>query len=380
MRRILIQGWRFLPHSYSLVNQFQILELLRRPEIHLSCQEAPYYLDHWQPVRGLLDLGSEKLLESLPGPPTDEPPEVTYRIAFPYDLKPSWTKRTVVFGTAEFGTLPRTSFWNGQSLAQALQDSDATIVTPSNWSREGFISSGADPDRVHVVPHGIDPAILRPPSREERNMLRAKAGLTDNFAFLNLGAISKNKGIVQLLRAFASVARRHSHARLILKGLNSFYSSDQQLGSALKQLTDAESEIIRPRVLFQGGMLSMEMIWQLYAMADAYVSPYSAEGFNLPVLEAAACGLPVICTAGGPTDDFVDPSFALPIDAKLAPGPEEGFVHFEIDMQSLERQMLRVIDHAKYCDAASAAAPSWVRERFTWGHAIDKLLRVLFPG
>ena len=47
----------------------------------------------------------------------------------------------------------------------------------------------------------------------------------------------------------------------------------------------------------------------LYAMADVYVSPYSAEGFNLPVLEAMASGTAVYVSTGGSTDDFTRPSF-----------------------------------------------------------------------
>jgi glycosyltransferase involved in cell wall biosynthesis len=43
----------------------------------------------------------------------------------------------------------------------------------------------------------------------------------------------------------------------------------------------------------------------LYNLADAYVTPYRAEGFNLPACEAQACGTPVIATQGGATDDFL---------------------------------------------------------------------------
>ena len=55
---------------------------------------------------------------------------------------------------------------------------------------------------------------------------------------------------------------------------------------------------------------------ELYGSCDAYVSPYRAEGFNIPSLEAAACGIPVILTSGGSTDDYYHPSFALKIEGK----------------------------------------------------------------
>jgi glycosyltransferase involved in cell wall biosynthesis len=51
-------------------------------------------------------------------------------------------------------------------------------------------------------------------------------------------------------------------------------------------------------------------------LADAYVTPYRAEGFNLPALESQTCGTPVIATSGGATDDFLYGRKYTPIDGK----------------------------------------------------------------
>ena len=53
---------------------------------------------------------------------------------------------------------------------------------------------------------------------------------------------------------------------------------------------------------------------RLYQCADAYVAPYLSEAFCLPVLEAAACGLPAICTQGGATEEFTSDEFALRLE------------------------------------------------------------------
>jgi len=64
--------------------------------------------------------------------------------------------------------------------------------------------------------------------------------------------------------------------------------------------------------------LDLSQLRLLHGAADCYVSPYRAEGFNLPVLEAMGCGTPIIVTGGGATDEFVRdssakiPSAALP--------------------------------------------------------------------
>ncbi len=57
---------------------------------------------------------------------------------------------------------------------------------------------------------------------------------------------------------------------------------------------------------------------RLYAGCDVLVHPYRGEGFGLPVLEAMACGKPVVVTAGGPTDEFVPPAAGWKIPARVS--------------------------------------------------------------
>lgn len=62
--------------------------------------------------------------------------------------------------------------------------------------------------------------------------------------------------------------------------------------------------------------LHAEELRDLLAGADAYLSPYSAEGFNLPALEAVAVGTPAIVTAGGPTDEYLPDEVASKVLAR----------------------------------------------------------------
>jgi glycosyltransferase involved in cell wall biosynthesis len=113
------------------------------------------------------------------------------------------------------------------------------------------------------------------------------------------------------------------------------------------------------------------------------VSPYQAEGFNMPVLEAAACGLPVICTAGGPTDDFVTEDFALQIASTLehvAVANTPRAMGLIPDLEHLVHLMLCVIDDAEFRESARAAGPKYVGERFTWAKVVDRLLPIILPG
>ena len=64
--------------------------------------------------------------------------------------------------------------------------------------------------------------------------------------------------------------------------------------------------------------LSIDQLRSLYNVADFYVSPYRAEGFNLPVIEAMACGTPAIVTDGGSTDDFCGANTSIRIPSSFA--------------------------------------------------------------
>lgn len=386
VRTLVVESWRSVPHSYAIVNQHHCLELLRRPGLRLLHRDLPFHRP-WQPVAGLFAAEEEEALRAIPAPgPGDEPPDAVLRLAFPYDLTPTAAARTLVFGTAEFNVLAGGSLAGEGTLAEGLARSDRlTVITPSEWSREGFLNSGADPDRVVVVPHGFDERLYTPPAPEERVVLRARLKL-DGFVFLHIGAMTANKGMAPLFRAFAAVAARHPEARLLAKGLDALYGSRDMLLRMLgKDLLSAEEvALIQPRILYLGQTLPATEMACLYKAADAYVSPYLGEGFNMPVMEAAACGLPVICTRGGATDDFVTDDFALRIDAQRRPAgfgspPGTPATLLEPSVEHLVTLMSEAIERPAIAERARSTGPAYLRDRFTWRHVVDRLLQVAFP-
>jgi len=381
-RTLLIEGWRFIPHSYAVVNQFQCLEMLRRPEVRLLHRDMPYHRDYWRPVSGCLDPQSEALLRAIPAPTENDRIDAIYRITFPYNLSPASVPRCCVFGTAEFGYVPPRFIAGQHPLAQALAMSNSMIVTPSNWSRDGFLGSGADASRVAVIPLGFDPQIFHPLANEARQALRRQAGW-DGFWFLSLGTMTGNKGVKLLLKAFAAVAARHPQVKLCLKGLDSLYGSKQMLEQQLDELTPAEVALIEPRCHYLGGTMSFRDVAMLYQMADAYVAPYCAEGFALPVLEAIACGCPVICTAGGPTDDFTTTDFALRINSHVESTPEADGSNRRLVIphpDSLLRHMLTVVEQPAFVTHARLAGLQFVKRGFTWKSVVDRMLALLFAA
>lgn len=380
-RTLLIEGWRYIPHSYAIVNQFQCLAMLRIPWLRVLHRDMPYFMNHWHPVTGLFTPEAEAEIRAITAVSGDVDADAVLRITYPYNCAPSNYKRTCVFGTSEFMYVPDDFIVQKRPLSAVMSESDIIILTPSHWSRDGFIASGGDPKRIVVIPLGVDPDIYHPLGETERKNLRFQLGC-DGFTFLSLGSMTSNKGLVLLLKAFAEVSRKHPHVQLMMKGLAALYPSRDFLLQQMKELTPSEVQMVQNRLLYIDQTLNFQDMARLYQAADAYVSPYFAEGFNMPCLEAAASGTVVICTQGGSTDDFTRPEFTLYIQSTLQPvhywPGATGFI-LQPNYEHLVHQMMTAVERPDLCAMAKAAGPAFVAAKFTWKHTVEKLLKILFP-
>ena len=378
---LIVEGWRFLPHSYAIVNQWQLLALLRR-HIALKVRDVPFHRAAWQARQNLFDPEAERALQSIPTARPDEGSDVTFRIFAPFTFAPSHSRLTAVFATFEQQLIRRHHLADPaeyELLCRAPPPQHVKAVTPSRWSAQAFLRAGFRPEQVLVVPHGVDIATFHPVS-EVRSEVRGKLGLADNeFAFLSVGAMTGNKGIDLLLRGFAETCRTFSHAKLILKGMDDLYGSKELLLRNLRTLSSEDRQRIVDRLTYIGGSYSHQAMAALYQAADAYVSPYRAEGFNIPVLEAAACGVPVICTAGGSTDDFVSDAFAQRIASTTMTIAADGLEASRLDpsLEHLIALMATAIEDDVWRGRAREAGPRHVAARYTWDHAVDGLLHGL---
>lgn len=380
MPTLLVEGWRAVAHSYAIVNQHQLLELATRPHVRVYHRDMPYLAANWPATAGLLTPAQEAVLATIPPPPADLRPDAVLRTDWPHRFDPDpQAGATFVFGTTEFGMVEPAAIASGRPPAEILPATPCRIVTPSNWARQGWIASGAPPDRVHLVPHGVDCTVFVPPDDTQRQRVRRQLGWDGRFVLLNVSAMTPNKGIHFLLKAAAALAPEFPHLLVCLKGSDALYQSQQFAGMAAAALSPDEGQRLGRRVMYLGEVLTTERLVRLYQGADAYVAPYRAEGFNLPVLEAGACGLPVLCTAGGATDDFVHESFAWRIPSTLRPRPQGG-VSLEVDLEQLVSMLRRLITDPTRRPQVLAQGPAYIRQHLTWRHAVDRLLTVLFPG
>jgi glycosyltransferase involved in cell wall biosynthesis len=376
--KLIVEGWRLLPHSYAIVNQWQLLALLRR-QIHVKVVDVPYYR-RWTPQTGLFDPPAERALRSLEIAGPGETADALLRIFAPFSFTPSTSRVTVVFATLEQQLIRKhhlADFAEYEKLRQAPPAAHVRVLTPSRWSAEGFYRAGFDSRQVIIVPHGADCATFRP-IPDARNQARNRLGIKeDAFVFLSVGAMTGNKGIDLLLRGIVEICRKYPQARLLLKGMDPLYGSRDLLARYMGSFFSArDQQKIAEKMIYAGASLSHHEMAMLYQAADVYVSPYRAEGFNLPVLEAAACGLPVICTRGGPTDEFVTDEFARRIESRKTILTIEGQPASRLDpeVDHLIALMSSAIEDVHWRRQAAEAGPRHVAKSYTWDHAVDALL------
>jgi len=164
----------------------------------------------------------------------------------------------------------------------------ARVIVPSKATRDELIRLlDADPTRIDVAYHGVDPVAFHAPSDDEKARVRARLGLgaTPYIAFL--GAKEPRKNVPNLIRGWVSaVSEREDPPALVIAGGQ---GHDDEIDRAVAEVP-AHLRLLRPGYLryadlpgFLGG-----------ALIAAY--PSYGEGFGLPILEAMACSAPVLTT------------------------------------------------------------------------------------
>ena len=214
---------------------------------------------------------------------------VTVRHQWPPDWSRPAGGALVVIQPWEYGALPKA--W----VAQAANVDEFWV--PSPIVRHMYLDSGIAPEKVRVVPNGVDTAKFHP------GVKPLKLATKKKFKFLFVGGTIFRKGPDVLLEAYSQVFSAKDDVCLVIKdfGGDSFYQG-QTAEDAVKALQKNPNA---PEILYLKEELSSEQMPALYAACDCLVLPYRGEGFGMPVLEAMSCGRPVIVTAGGATESFV---------------------------------------------------------------------------
>jgi glycosyltransferase involved in cell wall biosynthesis len=228
-------------------------------------------------------------------------------------------------------------FCSVQSLRHA-----ALVLTISEYSRREIAHHGnLDPARIVPIPHGAPRDLTRVTDPQALDQVRAKFGLTRPFV---LADAIKNPRV--LTRAWKMLPKPMRSSNQMV-----FFSRTSKLNPALEQAVANGSA----RVLLRPTRAELAA---LYSMAVAFIFPTWVEGFGLPILEAMACGAPVIASDRGSITEVAG-------DAAWLVGAE--------DAKMLAAKLEQLLESPSQIDVLRQMGYARVRE-FSWDRSAAQIL------
>jgi glycosyltransferase involved in cell wall biosynthesis len=229
--------------------------------------------------------------------------------------------------------LPRRERWRAL-VSRALRGAQAVVAVSEDLAARAR-DLGADPGRVRVIPNGVDCEVFRPATTRQPG-----AG---GWKLLYVGRFDPAKGVGVLLEALARLRQRRADVTLSLVGGN------PATGAAEPFRRQAEALGLAGAVEFVDEVAWSELPLRL-AQADVFVLPSFSEGLPLVLVEAMACGLPIVATRCGGPEELVGPATGRLVQpgavAELAAALEEVVTaHDAFDRQAIRRRAEEEFDY-----------------------------------
>jgi glycosyltransferase involved in cell wall biosynthesis len=226
---------------------------------------------------------------------------------------------------------------SGESVRRA----ERVIAVSQRTASDAVRLLGVDPARVRVVPEAAAPG-FRPRDAAAFQFVAQRLRLDERPYVLFVGTLEPRKNVPLLLDAFAQV-QAGLDAQLLVVGGRGWL--DEPIFAALARLGLGDA------VRFLGG-LDQDDLAALYSHAGVLVLPSVYEGFGLPVLEAMACGAPVVCSNAGPLPEVAGDAAVL-----LAPDDAGQWAQAILSVMT----DARLADDLRQRGFARAATFSWER-------------------
>jgi glycosyltransferase involved in cell wall biosynthesis len=264
---------------------------------------------------------------------------------------------------------------------EELREMDG-IFTFSNFNKEMWVkNSGFDASKIHVLPWGVE---------KEFTLEGPKAKLLNKkgFTFIGNGDFTERKNFEVLIEAYTKEFKANEDVCLILKTHYGGFTKQHRLRTLqrLKKLSTLWVEN-PPKILFFGEKVTVEDIANLYRACDCLVLPSRGEGLGLPVIEAMACGLPIIATNWSSLAELDFEGWKLSYELAQIDSVEyirkcpEALNHkwASVDVDDLRRAMRKMFEDREDSKTKGLANAQKVAGR-TWHDAAVELLKAVFKG
>ncbi len=229
---------------------------------------------------------------------------------------------------------------------RALRGADLVIANSHNTARILHADWGLGSDQVRVLHPGVDIQRFRPAERDDA--IRARLGWGDRPVVLTVGRLQRRKGQDRLIKALGRIRKAIPNVLYAIVGQGEERAYLQQL---------AASEEHEQHVQFLGEAHDASLI-ECYQQCDLFALPnrqveQDIEGFGMVLLEAQACGKPVLAGDSGGT-------------AETMRIPETGRTVNCESPEPLAEAVIELLSDRERRIAMGRAARQWVVERFDW--------------
>ena len=234
-------------------------------------------------------------------------------------------------------------------LEQALFERADSIVAVAASVASELAAYGVDPARVAVLGNGVDTSIFTPHKQPapQRHTGTEEASVAPYF--LTAGRLAPRKGLNDLLRCAAIMLRQLPSHRFLIAGTGPL---EGEVRAAIRQ------HGLAGRVVLLGHVADRAQMAELYRGATAYIHPAHYEGLPTVLLEAMACGRPVIATAVSGALDVIEHG-------------RNGLLVPPRSPEALARAAALLVDQPALARRLGGQAHVTISERYSW-HVVGR--------
>jgi glycosyltransferase involved in cell wall biosynthesis len=211
------------------------------------------------------------------------------------------------------------------------------IAIPSGFVKGTFLGEGISEDRLLHVPFGVNLSEFRPLPKED--------GV---FRVIHCGGLTVRKGVHYLLQAFSEL--KLPDAELWLIG-----SMSDEVKEFLRRFDNGK--------VFHRGPYPQKDLHRYYSQGSVFCLASIEEGLAMVILQAMACGLPIICTHNTGGGDIVRDG-------------RDGFVVPIRDVESLKEKLIYLYENPKARESMGESARERVQGNFSWSHYGERTVRL----
>lgn len=223
-----------------------------------------------------------------------------------------------------------------QLISQAFIKCDKIIAVSTLLKKHIIKALGVEGNKIAVIPNGVDTTCFRPIM--EREDIEKKLGLPANVKrIIYVGWLIKSKGVEDLLQAFESIAGNRNDLELCLVGGYTGSAWEKEYNEIVEKVKSSQ---FSGRIRLVGTISNAELPFWLNA-SDFLILPSRLEGFGVALIEALACGLPVISTRCGGPEDIVNENNGILVNPADVKELTSAILKMLSDLNSYDRTKIR---------------------------------------